>query len=730
LQEMTKVEAKKRIEKLRKEINHHRYLYHVLDKPEISDAALDSLKHELFKLEQRFPDLITLDSPTQRVGGKPLAKFEKAKHRIPMLSLEDAFSFEELQSWEERIKKLIPFGSPSPIGRWTPKNIISYFAEQKVDGFAISLVYKNGVFVQGSTRGDGRVGEDVTQNLKTIPSIPLRLEIHKKLPSPEIEKRFKELLQKGEIEARGEVYMTVKDFEKVNQERQKKGESLYANPRNTAAGSIRQLNPEIAASRPMSFLAYDMMTDLGQKTHQEEHQIAEALGFKTDKGERCSNLKEVIVFWKRIGKQREKLPYQIDGIVVSVNDNKVFEKLGVVGKAPRGSIAFKFPGKEATTIVENIIVQIGRTGALTPVAVLRPVNLGGTTITRATLHNEDEIKRLDVRLGDTVIIQRAGDVIPDIVKVLKKMRTGQEKKFQMPDQCPVCGSKVIRPISEAVHRCSNSQCGARQKEQIEHFVSKKGFDIVGLGPKIIEQLMDEGLVSDPADIFILTEGDLAPLERFAEKSAKNLIEAIEQSKKIPLAKFIYALGIRHVGEETALDLANFIAGQIPRHLEPFALLEGRLREGSRPLTARDSSLRFAPFRMTSIMQKFSLEALQNIQDVGPVVGKSIYDYFHNKHNLKLLEKLDKANIQIQLPKFQVSSFKFQNKTFVLTGELKSLTRDEAKEKIRGLGGDITSSVSKETDFVVVGKEPGSKYEKAKRLGVKIINEKEFLSMFR
>jgi DNA ligase (NAD+) len=681
---MTKQEAKRRIAKLREVINYHEYRYHVLDKPEIGDAAFDSLKHELYQLEQQYPDLITPDSPTQRVSGKALDKFRKVKHKVPMLSLEDVFYKEELQAWEERIKKKLQASSYR-------LQKLDYFAELKVDGFAISLIYKNGLFIQGSTRGDGRVGEDVTQNLKTISSIPLRLVLHQKLPSKKIEERVKRLIKRGEIEVRGEVYMTVKAFEKVNQERQKKRLPLYANPRNTAAGSIRQLDPKVAASRELNFLAYDIVTDLGQKTHQEEHQISQALGFRTDQGQYCKNLKEVVVFWEKIKKQRERLAYQIDGVVVNVNNNKIFEKLGVVGKAPRGAIAFKFPAQEATTVIEDIIVQVGRTGALTPVACLRPVRLGGTTITRATLHNEDEIKRLDVRIGDTVIIQRAGDVIPDVVKVLKRMRTGQEKKFRMPKQCPVCGSQVIRPAGEAIHRCSNKNCGAQQRERICHFVSKKGFDIVGLGPKIVNQLMDEGLISDPADIFSLTEGDLVPLERFAEKSAANLIRAINQSKEISLAKFIFALGIRHVGEETAINLA--------RHF-------GQLEK----------------------LKKASLEELLKVKDIGEVVAQSIFKWFNNRTNQRLLDKLIKSGLRIK--EIRPVKKKLLGKTFVLTGELDSLSREEAKAKIRELGGDVSSSVSKKTDFVVVGHQPGSKYEKAKKLGVKIISEKEFLEMIK
>lgn len=658
---MTKAEAKKRIVKLRKVINQHSYLYHVLDKPDISDAAFDSLKHELYKLEQEYPDLITSDSPTQRVSGRALDKFVKVKHKKRMLSLEDVFYKEEFQAWQERIQKLVPHQK------------LDYFAELKIDGFAITLVYKNGIFIQGATRGDGLIGEDVTQNLKTINSIPLRLFTTKK----------------GKIEIRGEVYMTKKAFVKVNQERQRKDLPLYANPRNTAAGSIRQLDPKIAAARQLDFLAYDLITNLGQKTHQEEHQIAQSLGFKVDQGQYCSNLDEVIRFRQKINRIREKLPYQIDGIVISLNNNELFKKLGVVGKAPRGAIAFKFPAKEATSLIENIVVQVGRTGALTPVAYLKPVRIGGTLVTRATLHNEDEIKRLNVKIGDTVIVQRAGDVIPDVVKVIKKLRTGKEKKFQMPKKCPVCGSKVIRPKGEAVHRCTNKKCGAQQKKQLIHFASKKAFDIEGLGPKIVEQLMDEGLVTKATDFFSLKQGDLVPLERFAEKSTANLIESIVRSKKISLAKFIYALGIRHVGEETAISLANH-------------------------------------FGSLGKLKKTSLEELSRVKDIGQVVAQSIFKWFNNKNNQRFLDKLIKAGLKII--EIKTVKRKFLGQTFILTGQLDKFTREQAKAKIRELGGDISSSVSKETDFVMVGKEPGLKYNKAKKLGIKIIKEKEFLRM--
>ena len=672
-----KTEAKKRIEKLKKLINYHRYLYHVLNRQEISDAALDSLKHELYKLEQQFPELITLDSPTQRVAGKPLEGFKKVEHKVPMLSIEDIFSEEELRDWEDYFKKLTP-------------EKFDYFAELKIDGFAISLLYENGIFRVGSTRGTGRVGEDVTQNLKTIELIPLRLEIHQKLPNKEIEERLEKLIEKGEIEIRGEVYMNVKDFERLNKELGKKGEKTFANPRNLAAGSIRQLDPKLAASRPLKFLAYDIITDLGQKKHSQEHEILKVLGFKTDEGRKCKNLNETIEFWKEVAKKREKLPFQIDGVVINVNDNEIFQKLGVVGKSPRGVRAFKFSPKQATTIIEKIILQVGRTGAITPVAVLKPVEVGGVKISRATLHNEDEIKRLGLKIGDTVIVGRAGDVIPDVIQALPELRTGKEREFKMPKNCPVCGEKLEKPAGEVVWRCKNPKCPARKREYFYHFVSRPAFDILGLGPKIIDRFLDEGLISDPADLFLLKEDDISHLERFAEKSAQNLINAIQSKKKINLAKFIYALGIRNVGEETAQDLAEY----------------------------------FGSFEK---LEKANLEELQKIMDVGPVVAKSIYDFFQEKRNLKFVERFKKVGVEIleeKKPKYQP----LKGKIFVLTGILETMAREEAKEKIRQLGGEISESVSKKTDFVIVGKEPGSKFQIAKNLGIETLNEKEFLAL--
>ena len=673
MKKLSKEEAKKRIEQLRKEIQRHDYLYYVLNQPEISDAAYDSLKRELIELEKQFPEFITPDSPTQRVGGKPLDKFEKVTHKVPMLTLNDARDEEELREWEERIKRLL---SPSEIKE------LDYFAELKMDGLAISLIYKDGILQRGATRGDGYTGEDVTQNVKTIRPIPLRLRLEE-LP--------KNIKVPKEIEIRGEIYMTKKAFEELNKEQAEKGEPQFANPRNAAAGSVRQLDPSITAKRKLSFFGYDLVTDLGQKTHEEEHKLMRLLGIPDNPYNRyCKNIDEVIEFYKEILKKRDSLPYEIDGIVVNVNSNALFEKLGYVGgRAPRGAIAFKFPGIEATTKIKDIVVQVGRTGKLTPVAILEPVKVGGVIISRATLHNEDEIKRLDVRIGDTVIVSRAGDVIPEVVRVIKSLRTGKEKEFKMPKKCPVCGAKVERRPGEVDYYCTNKNCFATQKRKLYHFVSKKAFDIEHLGPKIIDQLLDEGLIKTPADIFKLKKGDLLPLERFAEKSAQNLIDAINKAKKIPLSKFIYALGIRHVGEETANILA-----------QKFGSIEN--------------------------LKKATLVELESIPDIGPIVARSIYEWFKDPENLKLIDELIEAGVQIEAPK-KVEN-KLQGKTFVFTGALKSMTREEASEKVRMLGGKVSSSVSRNTDYVVVGENPGSKYDKAKKLGVKIISEEEFLKM--
>lgn len=690
---MTKAETQQRIEKLKKLINHHRYLYHVLNKQEMSEAVLDSLKHELYKLEQKYPEFITADSPTQRVAGEPLKEFKKAEHKIPMLSLEDIFSEKELQDWEDYLKRLAPDNFSQKSGKG-----VEYFAELKIDGFAVTLIYENSIFTVGATRGDGRTGEDVTQNLKTIESIPLKIELKgrvsdKNVSDKKIEENLKKLIEKGKIEVRGEVYMEKADFERLNKELEKKGEKTYANPRNLAAGSIRQLDSRLIASRPLKFLAYDMVTDMGQTKHSEEHQILLALGFKTNQGKICKNLSDILSFWQEIAKKREILSYQIDGVVININDNPLFLKLGVAGKSPRGARAFKFLPKQAITRVLDIKLQVGRTGAVTPVARLEPVEVGGVTITRATLHNEDEIKRLGVRIGDTVVVERAGDVIPDIAKVLPELRSGKEKEFHFPKNCPVCETKLIKPKEEVVWRCSNSNCPARKRENLYHFASKKAFDIEGLGPKIIDQLVEENLISETSDLFELKAGDLIPLEKFAIKKAQNLIEAIQKSKKIPLIKFIYSLGIRHVGEETAIDLAKY-------------------------------------FGSIDNLKKATKEELEKLPNIGPRVADSIYHWFSLQQNQKFIEELVKVGVQILNPKRELKNQKLEGKTFVLTGTLKAMTREEVKERIKLQGGDISESVSQKTDYLIVGSEPGSKFQKAKTLGIKIINEKEFLQLLK
>ena len=546
--DISKKQSEERIVKLRAEIDKIRYHYHVLDELIVPEGVKDSLQHELQDLEDQYPELITPDSPTQRVGGKPLSKFVKVKHKVPMLSLNDVFDFEELKAWEERVGKLI--GGEKP----------DYFAELKIDGFAISLVYENGIFVEGSTRGDGFTGENVTANLKTIESIPLRLAISNIPASTDSGRQFpisNELL-KGKIEVRGEVYLSKKEFERINKEQEKKGLPTYANPRNLGAGSIRQLDPKLAASRKLDTYIYELTTDLGQKTHEEEHKILAELGFKTSKEvESCPDLNCVEKFFRDHEKKRDSLPYQIDGMVIIVNNDDLFKRMGVVGKTPRGAIAYKYPPEQTTTVVEDIQISIGRTGAATPFAVMTPVKVAGSTVSRATLHNEDEIKRKDIRIGDTVILQKAGDVIPEVVRPLTDLRTRKEKIFHMPTQCPLCDGRLIRPEGEAVYRCENKDCYAVEREKLIHFASKGAFDIDGLGEKIIEQLLEEKLIKDPADFFMLTEGDLKPLERFAEKSAQNLVEAIGAKKQIKLSRFLFALGIRHVGAKTASDLAIY-----------------------------------------------------------------------------------------------------------------------------------------------------------------------------
>lgn len=685
---MDKGEAKKRIAKLRESIDHHRYLYHVLDKQEISDEALDSLKKELFDIEQRFPELVTPDSPTQRVGGEPSKSFKKFTHTSPMLSINDVFSFEDLEAWHKRIKKAEPKADED-----------GYFCELKLDGLAIELMYRSGALAVGSTRGDGVVGEDVTQNLKTVEDIPLRIldepKIIKNLQAEGLEHMVKHVGTKGlprEIIVRGEIFLSKKDFERVNKEQEKKGGKTYANPRNLAAGTIRQLDPKITASRKLNSFAWGLMTDLGQKTHEEEHLALKALGFRINlHNARVETIKNVQKLRDKWEKGREKLDYQIDGIVVNVNSERAFGRLGVAGKAPRGAVAYKFSPKEATTVVKDIIANVGRTGALTPLAILEPVEIGGVTVSRATLHNQDEVDRLDVRVGDTVIVSRAGDVIPDILKVIKELRTGKEKKFIMPKKCPVCGFPVARKTGEAAHKCANLDCPARKREALYHFVG--AFDILGLGEKTVDQLVKGGFIRDSADLFAVKKEDLLELERFADISAGKVIEAINKRKEIPLDRFIYSLGIPHVGAETAFDLA-----------ERFGALEE--------------------------LSGAKVDELKAVPDVGGVVAESIVEWFSKPYNKKLIEKFKKFGVHILSQKRAQKSAKLKGKTFVFTGTLDKFSREEAERTVREHGGEPTSGVSKSTSYVVAGADPGSKYEKARKLGIKILSEKQFLDIIR
>lgn len=680
---MNKKEAKERIEKLKHEINRYRYAYHVKDESLISEEVLDSLKKELFDLESEYPDLVTPDSPTQRVGGEPLEGFKKVNHVEPMLSFNDAFSEEDMKDWLSRIE------------RYLNKNLSNteFYGELKIDGLAIELVYEDGYLVQGSTRGDGIIGEDVTHNLKTIGAIPLKISpLDKNVKIPE------------KIVVRGEVFIPQTEFERVNKERKNRQEKVFANPRNMAAGSIRQLNPKITALRRLDSFAYDIVGG-GYETHDEKHEMLHKLGFKINPHNKVlKSFDEVIRFRNHWDKHREKLDYEIDGVVIIINSEVIFNRAGVVGKAPRAAIAYKFSPQEATAKVVDIKVQVGRTGALTPVAVLTPTEVGGVTITHATLHNYDEIKRLDLKIGDTVIVNRAGDVIPKVTKVLPELRIGGEKEFKMPKKCPVDGSEVVK--DGVIYKCSNRNCGARLREALHHFVSRGAYDIRGMGGKIIDKFLDEGLISDAADIFTLQEGDISALEGFGEKSAENIVEEIKSKKEISLARFIYALGIAQVGEETA----NLLSKQVNSRLEKSHLSIGKFID---------------------ILKSHSLEDLQEIPDVGPKVAESIKSWIEDEKNIELLEKLDDVGVKVFVKEEKIDKTSpIYDKKFVITGTLGQVSRDEAKNIIRKKGGDVTGSVSSKTDYVVAGENPGSKLKNAKELGVKVINEDEFMKMVR
>ncbi|MFH1353733.1 MAG: NAD-dependent DNA ligase LigA [bacterium] len=657
---MTKKQAKVRINKLRDEIEHHRYLYHVKDKQEISDSALDSLKKELTNLEQQFPDLITSNSPTQRVGGQPLPKFKQVRHATRMLSLQDAFSKDDLMQWEERNKKILP-------------EDFAYFVELKIDGVALSLIYENGQLKRGVTRGNGTVGEDVTHNIRTIEAIPLNLA--KKIS--------------GRVEVRGEVYILKKDFDKMNAVRKKEEQALFANPRNIAAGSIRQLNPRIAASRPLRFFAWEITDGLPVKTRQQEHARLQELGFPVPPGARFfASLDQVWQYLQKEETRRASYAFLADGAVIKINQLISVRRLGVVGKAPRASIAFKFAAEEATTIVEKIVVQVGRTGSLTPVAHLKPVSVAGSTVSRATLHNADEIKRKDVRVGDTVIVRKAGDIIPEVVKVLPKLRPPGTKSFSMPRQCPACHSPVHQDEAGIVVRCTNKQCFPRQRERILQAIRQSGFDVDGLGDKIVEQLLIANLIEDAPDIWHLQAGDLTPLERFAEVSANKLVEEIQAHKKITLSRFLVALSIPQVGIVTAQDLAR-------------------------------------EFKTLQNLSQASPEDLQSVAGIGGKVARGIINFFQDQHARELIRKYQSVGIDIISP---ASSGPLQGKTFVFTGSLPDLTREEAGQRVKSLGGKVASSVGKKVDYVVIGEEAGGKEKKALALALKTLTPEQFKKM--
>ncbi len=666
---MDKTKAKNRAAQLRTQLEKYRHEYYALDKPSVSDEIYDSLNNELKDIEEQFPELIDSNSPTQKVGGEVSNKFASVVHPSPMLSLNDIFDEKDLVAWEKRIHKLLDNSSQ-----------VEYYGELKMDGLAMRLVYKDGKFVQAVTRGDGYSGEDVTHTVRTLKNVPQELKQSKKAPKS-VYKDF---------EVRGEVIFPVKAFEKLNAERAKAGLPLFANPRNAGAGSIRQLDPSVTASRGLEFIAYGIEMDLPELvTHEDEHELALELGFSVDPHDKIlQNLEEILAFRKAWEKRRESLPFRIDGLVIAVNSNKDFAKLGVVGKAPRGAVAFKYPAEQATTVLEDIRVSIGRTGAVTPYAVLTPVQIAGSTVSRATLHNEDEIKRKDIRIGDTVVVQKAGDIIPEIVEPIVKLRTGKEKKFVMPRE--VGGVKVIRPSGEAVARLADLGASEVRWQQLIHFVSKGAFDIDGMGEKILAQLMEAGLIDTPADIFLLKKDDLLSLERFADLSAQNLIDSIHQHRRIGLGKFIYALGIRHVGAKTALDIAQH-------------------------------------FHTLDRFLKASSEDIMAVAGIGEVVGKSVAQWLTSEKNHQLVRNLLKAGVEVER-EAGPSQGKFANTTWVITGTLESMSREQASEKIEALGGNVTNSVSKSTSYLVVGKEPGSKLEKARKLGVKILDESEFLKM--
>lgn len=662
-QPLSRDQAAKRILKLREEIKCHEKKYYVDNDPQVSDYEFDLLVKKLKDLEKLYPDLITPESPTQRVGEKPVEGFPAVTHKLPMLSLDNCFTVEELREFEERTKKLLP------------EEKIEYVAELKIDGLSISILYRGGKYAQAVTRGDGVRGDDVTSNVKTIRSLPLLVN------------------NSREIEVRGEVYLPFESFQKINKEQEKQGKPLFANPRNAASGSIRLLDPREVASRKLDAFHYYIYVD-GKElpTQWEGLKKLKDLGLKTNPhSRRCSTLDEVIAFWEEWREKRDNLDYDTDGIVVKVNSAEQRRELGTTAKSPRWAISFKFPARQATTRIKDIRVQVGRTGALTPVAVLEPVRLSGTTITRSTLHNGDEIKRKDIRVGDYVLIERSGDVIPKVLSVMKERRTGKEKKFIFPTRCPVCGSSAFRPEGEVISRCTNPSCPAKLRESLLHFASRRAMNIEGLGDALVDQVLEKKLVRAIPDIYSLRYDDLVGLERMGPKSSQNLLGEIENSKQRDLAALIFALGIRHVGERLAQTLAQH-------------------------------------FKSFDALAKASSEELTQVEDVGPTVAESIAFFFRQPENLELLQKLKQAGLNFRAREERRGERPLEGKTFVLTGILSSFPREEAAKIIESLGGKVAASVSSKTDYLVVGESPGSKLDKARELGISTLSEEQFLKL--
>lgn len=660
-------EVKQRIEELRRLINYHNYRYYVLDSPEISDAEYDELMRELKRLEEEYPELITPDSPTQRVGAAPVEAFGVVEHPQPLLSLANAFSDEELDAWYRRASNLLG-------GRHT-----DFVCELKIDGLAVALTYVNGLFEVGATRGDGFRGENITLNLRTIKSIPLS--VPKEAPP-----RF---------EVRGEVYLSKAGFKRLNEERAREGLPLFANPRNAAAGSVRQLDPRITAQRPLDIFIYGLGWAEGKAvpdTHWEVMQYLKSLGFKVNPNiALCRDIDEVKAYYKKWVDDREELPYETDGVVVKINPIPFQTELGYVGREPRWAIAYKFPAVQGVTRLLDIGINVGRTGSLNPYAILEPVQVGGVTIKHAALHNEEDIHRKDIRIGDWVVVQRAGEVIPEIVEPIVSRRSGKEKIFYMPKQCPVCGAEVIKPEGEAMHRCTNAACPAQALERIKHFVSRGAMDIEGIGEKMSQALFEAGLVKDVGDIYYLTRDQLLNLERMADKSVSNILSSIERSKNRPLSRVIFALGITHIGEETAELLA-----------EHFTSLD-ELAQAPR-------------------------EKLLEIPSIGPKIADSILAFFRQEQNRKIIEKLRQAGVKLEAEKVEAKELPLAGLEFVITGRLQTFTRQEAEARIKALGGKAGSDVTRKTNYLVVGEEPGSKLARAQTLGIKTLTEAEFLEL--